>query len=59
MKTEKIEIIDRGRGPQLSTSRITVLDLIPYFHDGASRRANAIEFVGGYLEGPAASPRPF
>src|SRR5436309_6796723 len=25
-----IEIIDRGRGPQLSTSRITVQDLVPY-----------------------------
>src|SRR5437773_686572 len=29
-----IEIIDRGRGPQLSTSRITVLDLVPYFQEG-------------------------
>jgi uncharacterized protein (DUF433 family) len=26
-----IHIIDRGRGPQLSTSRITVQDLVPYF----------------------------
>lgn len=26
-----ITIIDRGRGPQLSTCRITVLDLVPYF----------------------------
>ena len=25
-----IEIVDRGRGPQLSTSRITVQDLVPY-----------------------------
>lgn len=25
-----IHIIDRGRGPQLSTSRITVQDLVPY-----------------------------
>ena len=31
MKTETIEIVDIGRGPQLSTSRITVLDLVPYF----------------------------
>jgi uncharacterized protein (DUF433 family) len=31
MKTETIEIVDRGRGPQLSTSRITVLDLVRYF----------------------------
>lgn len=30
MKTE-IAIIDKGRGPQLSTSRITVQDLLPYF----------------------------
>lgn len=29
MKTD-IQIIDRGRGPQLSTSRITVQDLVPY-----------------------------
>jgi hypothetical protein len=26
----EIQIIDRGRGPQLSTSRITVQDLVPY-----------------------------
>jgi uncharacterized protein (DUF433 family) len=25
-----IETVDRGRGPQLSTSRITVQDLVPY-----------------------------
>jgi uncharacterized protein (DUF433 family) len=35
MKTE-ILIVDRGRGPQLSTSRITVQDLVPYFQDGCS-----------------------
>jgi uncharacterized protein (DUF433 family) len=29
--TKTIEIIDRGRGPQLSNSRITVQDLVPYF----------------------------
>jgi uncharacterized protein (DUF433 family) len=28
-----IEIVDRGRGPQLSTSRITVQDLVPYFQN--------------------------
>lgn len=28
--TKTIEIVDRGRGPQLSTSRITVQDLVPY-----------------------------
>ena len=27
--TKTIEIVDRGRGPQLSTSRITVQDLVP------------------------------
>jgi uncharacterized protein (DUF433 family) len=27
----EITIIDRGRGPQLSTSRITVQDIVPYF----------------------------
>src|SRR5689334_892057 len=31
-----IQIIDRGRGLQLSTSRITVQDLVPYFHEGWS-----------------------
>jgi hypothetical protein len=36
MKTETIQIIDYGRGPQLSTSRITVLDLIPYFQRSCS-----------------------
>ncbi len=35
MKTP-IEIVDRGRGPQLSTSRITVQDLVPYFQQGCS-----------------------
>jgi uncharacterized protein (DUF433 family) len=29
MKTD-IRIVDRGRGPQLSTSRIAVQDLLPY-----------------------------
>jgi uncharacterized protein (DUF433 family) len=35
MRNVSIQIIDRGRGPQLSTNRITVLDLIPYFRRGA------------------------
>lgn len=30
MKTDSVRIVDRGRGPQLSTSRITVQDLVPY-----------------------------
>jgi uncharacterized protein (DUF433 family) len=36
MNTETIEIVERGRGPQLSTSRITVQDLLPYYREGAS-----------------------
>jgi hypothetical protein len=36
MKTETIQIVDLGRGAQLSTSRITVLDLIPYFQRGCT-----------------------
>ena|SRR5579864_2910983 len=35
MKTE-IQIVDRGRGLQLSTSRVTVQDLVPYFQEGCS-----------------------
>src|SRR5262249_30279453 len=31
-----IKIVDRGRGPQLSTSRITVQDLLPYYREGAA-----------------------
>jgi uncharacterized protein (DUF433 family) len=34
MKTAAIQIIDRGRGPQLSTTRITVLDIFYYLHRG-------------------------
>jgi uncharacterized protein (DUF433 family) len=33
---DAIQIIDRGRGPQLSTSRVTVQDLVPYFQEGCS-----------------------
>jgi uncharacterized protein (DUF433 family) len=32
----EITIVERGRGLQLSTSRITVQDLVPYFQDGSS-----------------------
>src|SRR5438874_9087359 len=35
MKTD-VQIIDHGRGPQLSTSRVTVQDLVPYFQEGCS-----------------------
>ena len=34
--TPTISIVDRGRGVQLSTNRITVLDLVPYFKRGCS-----------------------
>ena len=34
MKIETIEIVDDGRGPQLSTTRITVLDIFYYLHRG-------------------------
>src|SRR2546428_6259542 len=33
---KEITIIDRGRGLQLSTSRVTVQDLVPYFQEGCS-----------------------
>lgn len=36
MTTETIKIVDNGRGPQLSSSRITVQDLLPYYREGAS-----------------------
>ena len=36
MKTETIQIVDHGRGPQLSSSRITVQDLLPYYRDNTS-----------------------
>jgi uncharacterized protein (DUF433 family) len=33
---KEIALVDRGRGLQLSTSRITVQDLVPYFQRGCS-----------------------
>jgi hypothetical protein len=33
---EEIKLVNRGRGLQLSTSRITVHDLVPYFQAGCS-----------------------
>jgi uncharacterized protein (DUF433 family) len=36
MATKPIEIVDRGRGFQLSTSRVTVQDLMPYLEEGCS-----------------------
>jgi hypothetical protein len=35
-RQEPITIVDVGRGLQLSTSRVTVQDLVPYFQDGCS-----------------------
>src|SRR5277367_3214305 len=34
--TKPIAIVDVGRGMQLSTSRVTVQDLVPYFQEGCS-----------------------
>jgi uncharacterized protein (DUF433 family) len=34
--TSEITLVDHGRGLQLSTSRVTVLDLVPYFQSGCS-----------------------
>ena len=36
MNSESVQIVDRGRGAQLSTSRVTVQDLVPYFQEGCS-----------------------
>jgi uncharacterized protein (DUF433 family) len=36
MNHENVELVDLGRGLQLSTSRITVQDLVPYFQEGCS-----------------------
>ena len=33
---KELTLVDRGRGLQLSSSRITVHDLVPYFQDGCS-----------------------
>jgi uncharacterized protein (DUF433 family) len=34
--SEQVTIVDRGRGPQLSNSRITVQNLLPLFKENAS-----------------------
>ncbi len=36
MITATLQIIDKGRGPQLSSSRVTVQDILPFYRDGAS-----------------------
>lgn len=35
--SHEITIVDRGRGPQLSTSRITVQDVVPYLQQQFTR----------------------
>ncbi len=35
-KSELIHIVDCGRGPQLSSNRITVQDVLPFYREGAS-----------------------
>jgi hypothetical protein len=32
--SKSIEIVDRGRGPQLSDRKLTVQDLLPFFKEG-------------------------
>jgi uncharacterized protein (DUF433 family) len=34
MPKQSVQIVDRGRGPQLANSRITVLDVFYYLHRG-------------------------
>ena len=36
MNPQDIQLVNRGRGLQLSTIRITVQDLVPYFQEGCS-----------------------
>jgi hypothetical protein len=36
IQTETILIVEHGQGPQLSTSQITVQDLLPCYRDGSS-----------------------
>lgn len=53
-------IVDRGRGPQLSTSRITVQDLVPYLQQKYSYEqiieimpvltVNEIQLVENYIQ---------
>ena len=40
MKTKSVQIVDRGRGPQLPNSRITVLDVFYYLH-----RSHDFDFI--------------
>lgn len=60
MKTAPVQIVDRGRGPQLSTSRITVQDLVPYFQQNFTHEqireimpilsVEDIQAVEGYIQ---------
>jgi uncharacterized protein (DUF433 family) len=58
MKTKKIEIVDRGRGWQLSTSRITVQDLVPYFQKGCCR-ADILRWMPALTEEELAAVEQF
>src|SRR5262249_35170053 len=40
MKTETLQIVDYGRGPQLSTCRVTVQHLLPHYREDASNDEN-------------------
>jgi hypothetical protein len=44
LMSKTTEIVDRGRGPQLSTSRITVQDLVPYFTMAAPTKKSCAGF---------------
>jgi uncharacterized protein (DUF433 family) len=39
-----VQIIDRGRGPELADIRITVFDLLPYFQEGWNHASIALWF---------------
>ena len=41
----KVKIVDRGRGPQLDRSRITVYDIIPFLEAGDSDELIASSFL--------------
>jgi uncharacterized protein (DUF433 family) len=41
---QPVSIIDRGRGPELAGTRITIFDLIPYFEDDWTDASIALWF---------------
>jgi hypothetical protein len=48
MKSETIEIVDRGRGPQLSTSRMTVLDVFYYLLGCFQKQCHSVLYLSCY-----------